>query len=167
MKLARFPAAIGLAVLICALPSSARVEASSRWDWPVDQPHLVLRGFQRPPATWKAGHRGVDIAATTGTPVRAAADGTVTFVGLVAAKGVVTIDHGAVRTTYEPVLPLVLRGQRVRKGDVIATVAPGWSHCSPLGTPLCLHWGARRGATYIDPMSLLSRHARLLPLTPR
>lgn len=162
MGSARIALVASLAALL-TLPAESRVVAERRWDWPIAEPHTVMRKFQRPPATWRAGHRGVDIAARVGTPIHAAADGIVAFAGLVAAKGVISLDHGLVRTTYEPVVPLVRRGQQVTKGEVIATVAPGWSHCAPAGVPICLHWGARRGRIYLDPLALLTRHARLLP----
>ena len=71
------------------------------------------------------GHRGVDLAARTGEPVLAAAAGTVAFAGSVAGRGVVSIDHGAVRTTYEPVAAQVSAGQRVAAGQPIGRVAGG------------------------------------------
>ena len=71
-------------VLLCvlALPASARA-----WTWPVDGP--VLRPFVFDPAHPYAGgqHRGIDIGAAEGTPVRAPADGTVTFAGSVPGGG--------------------------------------------------------------------------------
>jgi murein DD-endopeptidase MepM/ murein hydrolase activator NlpD len=112
----------------------------------------------------------VDLAAAPGTPVRAAAAGTVSFAGSVAGRGVVTVSLAGtgeppLRTTYEPVRPLVDEGTEVSAGQVVATVEPGASHCGG-----CLHWGLRRGTSYLDPLSLLPpwmlRRApsRLLPV---
>ena len=90
----------------------------------------------------------------------AASSGVVTHVGVVAGRGTVTVLHAnGVRTTYEPVLARVLRGEAVGAGQVLGVV-DGDSHC---GT--CLHLGALRGRVYLDPLTLLSpRRVVLLPL---
>ena len=112
----------------------------------------VLRPFDPPTTPYGAGHRGVDLAAAAGTPVRAAADGTVTFAGPVAGRGVLVVEHtDGITTEYEPVRPRVARGARVRRGEVIAAVAGRHPGCADG----CLHWGARRGAGYLDPLTLL------------
>ena len=113
----------------------------------------VLTPFIPPPTRFGAGHRGVDLAAADGTSVRAAADGTVIFAGVLVDRGVVSIDHGALRTTYEPVSASVVAGQHVRAGAVIGTVQPGHARCVPAS---CLHWGARVNGAYVDPMLLLA-----------
>ena len=51
-----------------------------------------------------------------GAAVLAAAAGRVTFAGRLAGRGVVVVDHGAVRTTYEPVEPLAAVGDEVKAG---------------------------------------------------
>ncbi len=126
-------------------------------------PHPILAGFDPPAQRWLAGHRGVDLGAAVGSSVSAPADGRVAFAGMVAGKGVLSIDHvGGVRSTYEPVTPLVAAGQQVRRGEVVATVASTGGHCSPAG---CLHWGARRGDTYLNPLGFVGRvPIILLPL---
>jgi len=94
--------------------------------------------------------------------VLAAGAGTVVFAGQVAGRGVVSVDHpGGLRTTYEPVSPTVAAGDLVAKGQQIATLAPGHPDCTAVA---CLHWGARRGADYLDPLRLLGLgRVRLLP----
>lgn len=70
-----------------------------------------------------ARHTGIDIAAPTGTPVTAVAEGLVTFAGQRNGYGdVVEIDHGnGYMTRYAHNSVLVAQpGQRVRVGDVIA-----------------------------------------------
>ena len=70
-----------------------------------------------------ARHTGIDIAAPTGTPVTAVAEGMVTFAGQRSGYGdVVEIDHGnGYMTRYAHNSVIVAHpGQRVRVGDVIA-----------------------------------------------
>jgi murein DD-endopeptidase MepM/ murein hydrolase activator NlpD len=131
--------------------------------WPLDGRPAVVRPFAPPPEPWLAGHRGVDLAAPPRATVRAAATGVVAFAGQVGGRGVVSIDHpGGLRTTYEPLSPLVVAGQAVRAGDPIGVLVAGHEGCQAAA---CLHWGLRRGATYLDPLSLLGAgRVRLLPL---
>ena len=122
----------------------------------------VLTLFDPPPIRYQAGHLGVDLAAAAGAPVLAAGPGTVTFAGPVAGRTVVVINHpDGVRTEYEPLAPTVRAGSVVRAGQPIGVVAGAHTSC-PSG---CLHWGARRGSTYLDPMSLLAKlgPVRLIP----
>jgi murein DD-endopeptidase MepM/ murein hydrolase activator NlpD len=136
------------------------------FDWPLPGPPTVVRPFQEPASPFGPGHRGVDLAATAGTPVFAAGTGTVVFAGPVAGRGVVSIDHlGGLRTTYEPVSPTVAAGDRVTKGEQIGTLELGHSGCT---VTACLHWGVRRGSDYLDPLHLLTiTRVRLLPLDGR
>lgn len=118
--------------------------------WPVGGAPRVVGGFDPPEVRWGSGHRGVDLAASRGDPVLAAATGTVHFAGRVGGKPVVSIDHGGLRTTYEPVQPMVLKGQRVAMGQLIGRVSTG-GHCADR----CLHWGLRDGAAYLNPLLLI------------
>ncbi|RXS80994.1 M23 family metallopeptidase [Streptomyces sp. TM32] len=143
--------------------------------WPVAGPAgirpTVLRGWDPPPSPWAAGHRGVDLASSAGAEVRAAAPGRVMYAGTVAGRGVLTIEvsrsgRPPLRTTYEPVRPTARKGQHVTAGQRVAVLQRGPFHCR---AP-CLHWGLRRGKTYLDPLSLLPRSmlrsgpSRLLPV---
>ncbi|MBG0852196.1 M23 family metallopeptidase [Streptomyces spinoverrucosus] len=139
--------------------------------WPVGSRPTVLRGWEPPATRYGRGHRGVDLAAPPGTPVRAIAPGRVSYAGRVAGKGVVSVEltgtgDPPLRTTYEPVRASVRKGDEVEAGEVIGRVEPGGSHC----TAPCLHWGLRRGETYVDPLSLLppwllrTGPSRLLPV---
>jgi hypothetical protein len=137
--------------------------APTRGVWPLSPRPEVIRGFDPPDAPWGAGHRGVDLAASVGQEVRTAADGVVSFAGQLAGRGVVAVVHGAVRTTYEPVTPVVAVGDRVTAGIVIGHVQGGSTHCLPVMP--CLHWGLLRGREYLNPLSLLRRGpSRLLPV---
>jgi murein DD-endopeptidase MepM/ murein hydrolase activator NlpD len=87
----------------------------------------------------------------------------VVFAGMVAGRPVVSIDHAnGLRTTYEPVDASVGAGQPVSRGSPIGTLAIGHVGCP---VQACLHWGLRRGETYLDPLGLLRpTRVRLLPM---
>lgn len=110
----------------------------------------VLNGFSVGAANWNPGHRGVDLAAAAGEPVRASASGIVHYAGTLAGRGVVSIRHGMWRTTYEPVTPVVAAGTPVETGQVIGHVAVGHASCAPA---VCLHWGLTDGTQYRNPLT--------------
>ncbi len=73
----------------------------------------------------KEYHKGCDIGAPKGTPIMASADGVVKFSGRRSSFGnVIVIDHGyGYRTYYAHIYKLLKKkGDRVKKGDVIALV---------------------------------------------
>ncbi len=150
-----------------AAPRSS-IPPAAGWVHPVGPPGgpaEVVNGFDPPEHAWSAGHRGVDLAATAGAEVRAAGPGTVTYAGPIAGRGVVVIDHGGLRTTYEPVTPTVGVGDEVGAGRPVGVLESAGSHCAPAA---CLHWGAREGERYTDPLALVGGGSvRLLPLGPR
>lgn len=134
-----------------------------RYTWPLRPPPPVLTPFGAPEDPFGPGHRGVDLAGTVGQPVLAARGGTVVFAGLVAGKGVVSVQHDdGLRTTYEPLMPVVLAGAVVATGDVLGALATGHRGCASA----CLHWGVRRDRLeYLDPLVLLRPPwVRLLPV---
>ncbi len=138
------------------VPPPAVAPAGSGYRWPLSGRPGVLRRFVVGPERWSPGHRGVDLAAVVGERVLAAAPGVVTFAGMVAGRGVVAVQHAdGIRTTYEPVTAGVAAGDRLSAGAPLGLLAAG-DHCPRS----CLHWGALRGDTYLDPLSLLA------PLTP-
>ena len=141
------PLVAGMAVAAPRTTSAPR----SRFRWPLDPPPHVLRRFAVGPQPWSPGHRGVDLAASAGQPVLAAGPGVVTFAGRIAGVGAVAVGHGqGLRTTYEPVDADVHLGDHVDAGDRLGTVSRWPTHCDA-----CLHWGAIRGETYVDPLQLL------------
>ena len=104
----------------------------------------------------------MDLAGHAGQGVRTSLAGTVTFAATLAGRGVVVVDHGGVRTTYEPVSASVHVGQQVGRGARIGTLQRASSHCFPQA---CLHWGLLQGETYLDPLTLVGAGPiRLLPL---
>ena len=80
------------------------------------------------------------------------------FAGSIAGKPVVSIDHGSVGTTYEPVVSSLSVGERVVLGQVIGVLGTG-GHCRD-----CLHWGLREGRSYLDPLLLLGTRVGQLRL---
>ncbi|MET3983650.1 M23 family metallopeptidase [Streptomyces sp. PvR034] len=143
-----------------AAAAPTRVPAGGR---PLPAPLHVARWWDPPPTPYAAGHRGVDLLAPVGTRVRAVGAGRVHYAGRVAGRGVLSLTlPGGLRTTYEPVRPLVAEGDQVRAGLVVATLEAG-GHCA---AP-CLHWGLLAGETYLNPLLLLPRPSpRLLPRVP-
>jgi murein DD-endopeptidase MepM/ murein hydrolase activator NlpD len=121
------------------------------YSWPLRG--RVIRGFEPPPSPYEAGHRGIDIAAPFGTDVAASREGTVAFAGWVAGALFISIEHpDGVRTTYSWLSEaLVKKGQSVARKQII-----GRSGHGHLDVPNPhLHFGARVGRDYIDPMLLL------------
>jgi len=119
---------------------------------PVPAPVALVHPFVAPAQPWAAGHRGVDLTLEEGAVVLAPAGGTVTVAGRVVDRGVVTVTHpDGRRSSLEPVVPAVVVGQRVAAGDRLGTLSGERSHCPSA----CLHWGVRKGARYVDPLTLL------------
>lgn len=125
-----------------------------RWSWPLQPPPTLVRGFAPPASPYGAGHRGVDLSATVGAAVHAVADGTVTHVGVINGRGTISVLHAdGVRSTLEPVRATARTGDVVAAGAVIGEVEPVAGHCAPA---TCLHLGAIRDRTYLDPMARLT-----------
>jgi len=77
----------------------------------------------------------VDLA--SGERLLAPAGGVVRYAGWVVDRPVLSIDHGDLVSSYEPVVANVSAGDVVEAGQVIGTVQPG--HCA---VP-CVHMGVR------------------------
>lgn len=121
------------------------------YSWPLIG--RIINGYRAPGSPYGRGHRGIDIAAPVGTAVKASAPGVVAFAGSVAGALWVSIDHpDGVRTSYGYLSSTVVaKGDLVTRGQVIA--ASGLGHP---GAPIPhMHFGARFGGAYIDPMLLL------------
>jgi hypothetical protein len=144
------------------LPALPPAAPGGAWAWPLPQPHTMTRPFEAPQTQYSAGHRGIDIAAAAGTRVYAAADGVVSFAGVVAGRPLLSIAHpGELVSSIEPVQALVANGEHVSVGQQVGLVAVG-GHCSNA----CLHLGVRLHGQYVSPLLLLGGIPRavLLPL---
>ena len=143
--------------------ANTRVASHHVFVWPLSPRPAVLRRFEQPRTQWSSGHRGVDLSASVGQVVLSAGDGVVSFSGVIAGRGVITVMHsGGLRTTYEPVDQRLGSGTVVHRGDPIGTISSVPGHCAPL---TCLHWGAVAGQLYRDPLALLGLgRPILLPL---
>lgn len=137
-----------LAPAVAAEPLSYRPPVDTQ---PID-------GFRPPMSPYGAGNRGVDFATERGHPVTAAAPGVVAFAGPVGGALHVTVLHpDGIRTSYSFLASVtVRRGAHVEGGQEIGRAGAR------------LHWGARAGDAYVDPMVLLGdtgrvTRARLVP----
>lgn len=104
-----------------------------------------------------AHHDGIDIAAPEGTPIRAALDGTVVYVGVLRGYGKVVIlshDDGLTTVYAHNSKNLVSHGARVRRGTVIASVGQTGRTTGPN-----LHFEVRKNNRARDPMAYLPKKA--------
>lgn len=117
-----------------------------------------LFGLRRDPISGENHfHKGVDIAAPEGSPVRAAATGTVLFSGWKEGYGnIVTLDHGnGVVTRYaHNSANLVAEGEKVAAGQEIALVGS-----SGRSTGSHLHFELLKGGQAVDPLSVVRGQA--------
>ncbi len=99
-------------------------------------------------------HEGIDIAAQTGTPVMAPADGVVIMAGFNTGYGNMTeISHGyGIKTIFAHNSRLnVKAGQRVKRGDVIAYLGDTGSSTGPH-----LHYEVRLNGLPVNPMRYMN-----------
>jgi len=108
-------------------------------------PGPVIDPYRPPSTPYGPGNRGVDLATSPGEAVGAPADGEVTFAGPVAGGLHVVVVHAdGIRTSLSFLAAvLVRRGQRVVAGQIVGRAGAS------------IHFGARRGEAYLDPITLL------------
>ena len=140
-----------LALLPVLIAFQAGVPPALAWTWPADGP--VLRAFSFEGDPYAAGHhRGIDVAAEAGAPVRAPAAGVVSFAGTVPGGGrtvtlqtadgySVTLVHlGMIRVAREAILS---------EGAPVGTIGPTGDaeHAEPY-----VHLGIRRAGVSRPPL---------------
>lgn len=137
--------------------------AGSPWFPPLGHPLTVSAPFSIPGGHYAAGHRGIDLPASAGDAVRAPAAGTVSFVGTVVDRPVITlrIDDRTL-VSFEPLTTTLREGDEVSRGEIIGTVGSG-GHCQAS----CLHLGARVDGAYVNPLRFLRPKPVLLPSLER
>lgn len=138
-------------------------EGSGSFSWPtygmVTQ-EFGCTGFPLEPPRGSCAHfhDGIDIANSTGTPVRAPADGVIAFVGWNPYDGsdpsfMLVMGHAGgleSRFMHLEARYVVRAGQSVKKGDLI-----GYMGNTGNSTGAHLHWEIYRGNTPINPRSLV------------
>jgi biotin carboxyl carrier protein len=123
--------------------------------WPATGPISGVFGSQRYyNGEPRRPHYGVDVAAPTGTPIRAPAGGTVTLADadMYFEGGLVFLDHGQGVTSLMMHMSRVdvTAGERVEQGDVIGAVGGTGRATGPH-----LHWGVYWRGAYLDPQLLV------------
>lgn len=125
--------------------------------WPCPSSSRVTSYFgdrEQPVAGASTNHQGIDIGASKGSSIVAAADGEVTIATYSPSAGnYVMISHGGtVSTVYMHCSELLVsQGQKVKQGQTIAKVgSTGYS------TGPHLHFGVRADGHYINPLAYVS-----------
>lgn len=146
------------------IPGAQATAAALRRETLVSSTGQLLRNFDWPTTgrissnfgpRWGRMHYGIDLAVAVGTPVYAAAGGTVTYAGSMGTYGVIVIiDHGNnVETRYAHLSRTAVSvGQRVRRGQLIA-----YSGNTGNSTGPHLHFEIRYRGQAVDPILYLKR----------
>ena len=116
--------------------------------WPVVGPVTSPFGMR-----WGRMHDGIDIAASSGTPIHAAASGTVIYAGWMEGYGnLVVIDHGnGLSTAYGHQSSIAVgNGQAVAQGQTIGYVGTTGHSTGPH-----LHFEVRVNGAPVDPLGYL------------
>jgi peptidoglycan DL-endopeptidase CwlO len=138
-----------------SLPAGPIRGGSSGLIWPVDGPVVSGFGSRTINGSYEY-HPGIDIAVPSGTPIRAAAAGTVIFTEPEASSGgygnYTCIDHGGgLSTCYAHQETFaVSAGQHVSQGQII-----GYSDCTGYCLGPHLHFEVRIDGEVTDPMAYL------------
>jgi len=126
--------------------TGAGVPSASGFIWPVNG--AVVSGYGM---RWGRLHEGIDIAAsTTGTPIWAAAAGTVIHAGWLGGYGnLVVVDHGnGLATAYAHASAILVGvGQQVAQGESVALVGSTGNSSGPH-----LHFEVRVNGAAVDPL---------------
>lgn len=126
--------------------------------WPVPSSTRVTSDYgprKSPTAGASSNHKGIDIGASAGADIVAAADGTVKVVAYSGSAGnYAMIDHGGgLYTVYMHCSSISATvGQKVSAGDVIAAVGS-----TGISTGNHLHFGVSLNGSYVSPWNYLSR----------
>lgn len=128
--------------------AGAGAPSASGFIWPVNG--TVVSGFGM---RWGRMHEGIDIAASSGTPIWAAASGTVIHAGWLGGYGnLVVVDHGGgLSTAYAHASSILVGvGQRVSQGETVSLVGSTGNSSGPH-----LHFEVRVNGVAVDPLLYL------------
>ena len=147
---------LGMLVVGLGLGAPGAAPAALLGCYPPPVDAKVAVPYRAPVCRYCAGHRGIDYATAPGAPVRALAEGVVSFAGDVAGTSYVVVDQSdGRRATYGRIDRLAVRpGDPVRAGDRVG-VAAGQ-----------VYVGLRVGDEYVDPTPLIGRWRRAPRLVP-
>jgi murein DD-endopeptidase MepM/ murein hydrolase activator NlpD len=155
---------------LAQLVASAMVRDGEAGAWSLPARGFITQSFGptsfelEPPATYRGVfyahfHAAIDLAAPLGTPVTAANDGVVAFVGhlpdgamivLIAHPGGYVSEYAHLDDTFA--LPRVKTGQVVKAGQVVGFIGLTGTTTGPH-----LHYAVMKDGAPIDPLSLLSK----------
>lgn len=130
-------------------------------EWPLKGRITSWYGWRTNPYSRKGRefHEGIDIAASYGSPVKAAGDGVVTYSGYKGSWGrLVIISHGygyVSQYAHNSSL-LVKSGDKVKKGDIIARLGSTGRSTGPH-----VHFGVAKNNQWINPMDLINEAIKL------
>ena len=145
-----------LAVLLRAAELSGLIDRVGHgYVWPLEGRISSGFGWRSISVAGNRFHGGIDIAAPSGTPVRAARGGIVTRAGWVGAYGyLIVLDHGGGwETRYAHLSRIDVRlGERVAQGAVVGLVGSTGASTGPH-----LHFEVRRDGLALDPLAYLQR----------
>lgn len=152
-------AALGAYAGLAHQTASASEEPPEALSWPLETDGSVtlsaLYGSRVHPVTGKTTfHSGIDIPRDAGTPVLAAADGTVEEAGFDAREGTyIVLRHGALTTKYCHLQEgSADEGEQVRTGDPIGRVGSTGQSTGPH-----LHFEVALDGAAQDPLSYLEQ----------
>ena len=131
-----------------SVPAVVAPSGSGVLGWPVSGP--VTSGFG---VRWGRMHEGIDIAVGEGTPVRAAAAGTVIYAGWMSGYGnLVAVNHGnGLSTAYAHNSSLAVSvGQSVAAGEIVS-----YSGNTGNSTGPHVHFEVRVDGSAVDPLGYL------------
>jgi murein DD-endopeptidase MepM/ murein hydrolase activator NlpD len=123
--------------------------------WPVEGRLMSPFGNRTDPFSDEGEfHKGVDISATTGTPVHVTADGVVVHAEVESGYGkLIVVDHGGFQTYYAHLSRFFVHtGQTVRRGEPIGAVGSTGRVTAPH-----LHYEVRMGGAPVNPGRFLSK----------
>ena len=127
--------------------SSDSTPSASGFIWPVSGPVVSPFGMR-----WGRMHEGIDIGVGYGTPIAAAASGTVIYAGWMGGYGnLIIIDHGGgIATAYGHQSSFAVGGGHVSQGQII-----GYVGCTGHCFGPHLHFEVRVNGSPVDPLGYL------------